>query len=123
MDILDILTANKVIDRKTLTAFREEMRSAHVSAEQVAKKHGVTDDALLAAKGQLLGIPTKSIKDKNIPFDVLQYIPEESAMHYRFVPIGVTENVLEVGVVDPDDIEGRDALTFIDVVQIGRAHV
>ena len=113
MDILDILTANKVIDRKTLTAFREEMRMSHVSAEQVAKKHNIDDDTLLAAKGKLLGIPTKSIKDKNIPFEVLQYIPEESAMHYRFVPIGIEQNVLEVGVVEPDNIEARDALTFI----------
>ncbi len=113
MDILDVLTTKKVIDRKTLAAFREEMRLAHVTAEQVARKHGVGEDALIDAKGELLGIPTKSIKDKTIPFEVLQYIPEESAMHYKFVPIGVTDNVLEVGVVDPDNIEARDALTFI----------
>ncbi len=113
MDILDILTTNKVIDRKTLASFREEMRLAHISAEQVAKKHGIDDDILLAAKGDLLGIPTKSVTGKNIPFEVLQYIPEESAVHYHFVPIGVEQNVLEVGVVDPDNIEARDALTFI----------
>ena len=43
MDILDVLTANKVIDKKTLASFREEMRIAHVTAEQVAKKHGIDD--------------------------------------------------------------------------------
>jgi type IV pilus assembly protein PilB len=113
MDILDILTANKIIDRKTLSSLREEMRMAHVTADQVAKKHGIDADDFLAAKGQLLGIPTKSVKDKTIPFEILQYIPEESAEHYRFVPIGIEQNVLEVGVVDPDNIEARDALTFI----------
>ncbi len=113
MDILDVLATKKVIDRKTLAAFRDEIRMTHLSAEQVARKHGVSDEALVDAKGELLGIPTKSVKDKTIPFEVLQYIPEESAMHYRFVPIGVTDNVLEVGVVDPDNIEARDALTFI----------
>ena len=113
MDLLDILNSQKVIDKKTLASFREEMRMAHVSAEQVAKKHAITDEVILKAKSELLGIPTKVLKDKSIPFEVLQYIPEESAMHYRFVPIGVTDNVLEVGVVDPDNIEARDALTFI----------
>ena len=42
MDILDILTTNKVIDRKTLASFREEMRLAHISAEQVAKNTALT---------------------------------------------------------------------------------
>ncbi|MBL7045228.1 MAG: type II/IV secretion system protein, partial [Parcubacteria group bacterium] len=44
---------------------------------------------------------------------VFKYIPEESALHYNFVPLGVTDNVLEVGVVDPDNIEALDALNFI----------
>ena len=44
---------------------------------------------------------------------ILDYIPEESALHYKFVPLGVKDNVLEVGLVDPDNIEARDALNFI----------
>ena len=113
MDILDILLKNKVIDRKALVSFREEMRLTHATAEQVAKKNGIDSAVILGATGELLGIPTKSIKDKVIPFEVLQYIPEESAMHYRFVPISIDQNVLEVGVVDPNNIEARDALSFI----------
>ncbi len=89
------------------------MRTTHATAEQVAKKNGVDDAAILSAKGDLLGIPTRSIKGQNIPFEVLRYIPEESAMHYHFIPIAVTNNVLDVGLVDPDNIEARDALTFI----------
>ena len=34
-------------------------------------------------------------------------------MHYKFVPIGLQDNVLEVGILDPDNIEARDALNFI----------
>jgi type IV pilus assembly protein PilB len=44
---------------------------------------------------------------------ILKYIPEDSAAHYHFVPIAVTKGVLEVGMVNPDDIEARDALNFI----------
>ena len=113
MDILDILLKNKVIDRKMFSTLREEIRMTNASAEQVAKKYGIDPAIILAASGELLGIPTRNIKGKVIPFEVLQYIPEESAVHYRFVPIGVDQNVLEVGVVDPDNIEARDALNFI----------
>ena len=57
-------------------------------------------------------IPSRSIGD-SIPYEILKYIPEESARHYGFVPLSVSEGVLEVGILNPDNIEGLDALNFI----------
>jgi type IV pilus assembly protein PilB len=57
--------------------------------------------------------PIRAIEDKKIPYDVLKYIPEESAMHYQIVPLSVVEGVLEVGMVDPENISAVDALSFI----------
>lgn len=57
--------------------------------------------------------PERVIGDKKISYEVLRYIPEESAEHYKIVPIAVEEGVLEVGMVDPDNIGGMDALNFI----------
>ncbi|MFA5291014.1 MAG: hypothetical protein WC385_01735, partial [Candidatus Paceibacterota bacterium] len=58
-------------------------------------------------------IPTKKLGNIKIPFDVLKYVPAESAGHYQFVPLSLTDGILEVGMVDPDDSEARDALQFI----------
>lgn len=55
----------------------------------------------------------RDLKDKEIPFEILSYIPEESALHYTIVPIGINQGVLEVGMVNPDNIEAEDALNFI----------
>ncbi|MDO8591106.1 MAG: GspE/PulE family protein, partial [bacterium] len=44
---------------------------------------------------------------------ILKYVPEESAVYYKFVPIALKDGVLEVGIVDPENIEARDALNFI----------
>jgi type IV pilus assembly protein PilB len=55
----------------------------------------------------------RSLKNKEIPFEILNYIPEESAIHYKIVPIGISKGVLEIGVVDPENIEAEDALNFI----------
>ncbi|MBI4087990.1 type II/IV secretion system protein [Candidatus Kaiserbacteria bacterium] len=57
--------------------------------------------------------PTRTLGDSKIPYDILKYVPEESAVHYRLAPLGVTDGVLEVGMIDPQDIEGVDALNFI----------
>ncbi|TSC86147.1 MAG: Type II secretion system protein E [Parcubacteria group bacterium Gr01-1014_8] len=58
-------------------------------------------------------IPSKALGDTKIPYEVLKFIPQEAAEHYRFAPVSLEEGVLEVGMVDPDDIEGIDALNFI----------
>ncbi len=58
-------------------------------------------------------IPTRSLNGQKVPFEALKYVPEESALYYQFVPIGFTDGVLEVGMIDPDNMEARDALQFI----------
>ena len=58
-------------------------------------------------------VPTKSLKDMDISGKILEYIPQESAEHYRVVPVGLKDGVLEVGAIDPNDLEARDALNFI----------
>ncbi len=63
--------------------------------------------------------PSNNIKqrtintDSPIPHEVLEYVPIESAKHYNLVPIGIKDNVLEVGMVDPTNLEALDALNFI----------
>ncbi|MFA5736958.1 MAG: GspE/PulE family protein [Candidatus Paceibacterota bacterium] len=58
-------------------------------------------------------IPLKKLDNNKIPFEVLKYVPFESALNYLFVPISVKDGVLEVGMVNPDNSEARDALQFI----------
>src|SRR3989338_213964 len=58
-------------------------------------------------------VPTRSLKDEDMTSKVLEFIPQDSAMHYKIVPIGVKDGVLEVGAIDPNDLEARDALNFI----------
>ncbi len=57
--------------------------------------------------------PVRDLGDLKVPYDVLKYIPEESAEHYKIAPLALTDGVLEVGMVDPDNIQGIDALNFI----------
>lgn len=58
-------------------------------------------------------VPVRTLGDSKVPYEVLRTIPEESARHYRLVPVGLVDGVLEVGMADPDDIAAVDALNFI----------
>ncbi len=58
-------------------------------------------------------IPVRNLAGQKIPFEILKYIPEESAKYYRFVPLGIKDSILEVGIVDPENMQARDAIAFI----------
>src|SRR3989344_8366628 len=59
-------------------------------------------------------IPTREIPaDHKISADILNYVSRNSVTYYQFVPIGQADGVLEVGMLDPNNLEARDALQFI----------
>nr|AQQ74994.1 hypothetical protein [uncultured bacterium] len=70
-------------------------------------------NAAAKASSQAVSVPSRALPDGKIAYDVLRYIPEESAEHYRFAPLAVEEGILAIGMVDPDNIAAIDALNFI----------
>lgn len=113
MSILDVLKEKKVIKASDVAAIEAEAKSSGLSLEQVLISRGVAPEQILQSKGIALDIPTKNLQGMEIPGKVLEYVPQDSASHYRIVPIAVKDGVLEVGIVNPDDMEARDALNFI----------
>ncbi len=113
MSILEILAQKEIIKVGDIDRIKDEASTAGVSVEQILIKKGINEDAILDSKGQYYNIPTRNLANQHIPFSVLQNISEDSALHYNFVPIGIKDGILEVGIVDPENIEARDALNFI----------
>ncbi len=74
---------------------------------------GISEETILENKGEYLKMPIKKVNVKEMSFEALKYIPEDSARHYNFAPIELNEGVLEVGMTDPENIEAVDALQFI----------
>jgi type IV pilus assembly protein PilB len=81
--------------------------------EALAKETKIPEENLLAFKSQFFNIPSKSITAKELDSRVLEYISEDSAHQYGFVPLGMKDKVLEVGVLNPARTESLDALQFI----------
>jgi type IV pilus assembly protein PilB len=81
--------------------------------DEALAEAGVPEEKVLEAKGEYLGLPVKSVNVQEMSFSVLRYISEDSATHYRFAPLELKDGVLEVGVMDPENIQAMDALQFI----------
>lgn len=113
MSILDVLVKRGVIESKDLSSIREKGGDSESNIEDILLAMGVSEEDILEARGEYYAIPVKKIDASLITSKILDYIPEEAAVYYQFVPIGLEEGVLEVGMTDPDSISARDALNFI----------
>lgn len=113
LDILTLLKEKGAIDDKDAGAIAKEADAEGVTVETILQKRGFSPHDLLAAKAEHWDLPSRIIGEASIAFEVLQYIPEESAQHYKTVPLGIEDGALAVGIVDPDNIEALDALNFI----------
>ncbi len=73
----------------------------------------INEDQILDAKKDIFNIPIKNIDPKNVSPSVLKLIPVDASKIYHFVPIGITDSVLEIGILDPENVQAMDALSFI----------
>lgn len=83
------------------------------SLSDVLEEHSIALKDALAVAGEAYGLPARILGNPPAEEEALAYIPIDSARHYGFVPLVVKEGALEVGIVDPDNIEAMDALHFI----------
>lgn len=113
MSLLNFLATKNIITPEQIPLFKEQAKTGEKTLDSVLYEAGVTKDDLLHTKGEYYGVPYRDLEGLNVPFEVLKYIPEESAVHYKFVPLGIADGFLEVGIVNPESIEARDALNFI----------
>jgi type IV pilus assembly protein PilB len=113
MNLLQLISDSGLVDPNRVPEIEAELKKPGSSLEALLQKNGVALADILKVKGDFYGVPTRQVDKSSVAFDTLRYIPEESARHYRFAPIGVADGALEIGVTDPDNLEARDALTFI----------
>lgn len=114
MNIFPLLIEQGLIREEDVAGIEAEAADREVPISQVLTERGISEETMLATQGSYFGLPAKTLPPAlDIPFETLKLIPEESAQHYRVVPLGVKDGALEVGLLDPDNIDALDALNFI----------
>jgi len=79
----------------------------------IHEKRLVNEDEMSKTKSRLLNVPYKKIQAEEIKDEVLKIIPEETVRNYKVIPIGLENDLLTVGMINPDDAKAQEALRFI----------
>ena len=113
MVILDLLLEKGIIKKDDAKFAEKKVEKTGDSVERVLEEMGISQETILGVKGEYYNIPTVSLANQTISLAVLKYISEDAVNHYKIAPLSLKDGILEVGVVDPDNMEARDALIFI----------
>ena len=114
MDIVSHLQSDGILDEATAEKAKAQIEGSHDEAETTLREFGVSDDVLRERIAAYYDVPSYQY-DPNvkIPYKVLSYIPEDSARHYRIIPIKEEDGVLLVGTNDPENLQIKEVLNFI----------
>lgn len=112
-NILDILVGKGVLDLNETEQIRKEAKEKKAVLDEVLYARGLKETDVAEAKGELTGYPTKYLLGTKLPTNVLHDIPEESARHYKMIPLGRNEGYLDAGLLYPSDVAAKEALKFI----------
>lgn len=116
MDVLGRLVESGVLTQSDVDKISSLISEKAISYEKALLEYGVNKDTVREAMSTEFGVPSFVLgQEEEIKQEVLGYIPEESARHYRVMPLKLEEGVLLVGVNDPENLQVREVLNFISV--------
>jgi len=113
MSLVQQLVQKKILDKEKATALEFEIKTSGRREEEIIlEKKIVSENFLFGLKSEILKIPLKDMSPDDVVLKILELIPEESAKYYKMIPLAKKENVLEIGIVYPEDQKAQEALKF-----------
>lgn len=114
MNIFPELVKKGIIDKKKLSSLEYDAKISGKREEELILEQGIMqENALFELKSNLLKIPLKIEVPEEIPLEVLNLIPQESAKYYQMIPLARDKNTVDVGMVYPEDLKTKEALKFL----------
>jgi type IV pilus assembly protein PilB len=114
MDPLQILRERGQVEASFIEKASQLVLETGRSHESVFLELGMSPDDVRTFFADYYQVPAFAIPEGfRVPQEILSYIPQESAVHYRTMPLFIEDDVLVVGTSNPDDLQMREALNFI----------
>ena len=114
MSVLLLLQERGLITDEVLAKINQLVSVDGKPVEEALLQSGIEAATVRTTSAEYYQVPAFEITEGlEITAEVLSYIPEDSALHYHIVPLQIADDILVVGVNDPDDLQIREALNFI----------
>ncbi|MFA5877823.1 MAG: GspE/PulE family protein [Candidatus Staskawiczbacteria bacterium] len=113
MNFIQKLIERGVLEEKKQAEIEYDVKKTGKTAEEIITEKGIIpEDVLFKAKAEIFKIPFKKVSIDDVPKEVLELIPEESTATYKMIPLSKKGDVVEIGMVYPENTSAQDALRF-----------
>lgn len=114
-NILDVLLAQKAIDQKKYKIVHDKAVEQHKTYEQILREQKIVSSEKLAKSlGFLYRLPFISLKNVDIPYQVLIKFPVNIATEYNMIVFdAIGNNVLKVVTSSPENKQIKEIINFI----------
>lgn len=110
------ITSCSVDTKENLDLALEEAKKNNIDIfEALIAKKILKEEEAVKIKADFLHIPYINLAEKLVDRSVAEIIPEKAVVFYRFIPFESENNLLKVGMVDPNNLDALDALKFISI--------
>ena len=118
--LIEKLKEEKVIDSDKAEEIKEKAKLENKIIEEVIIEDldiGISEDELYKLKSKAIDVPLKD--DVNLDRlgsilpDIANLIPEDSAKHYKIVPLNKKGDTIEIGMVQPKNLKAQEVLKFL----------
>lgn len=112
--VMQLIGQRNLVDSTVFQQIVQEAAQTKADPLQLlAVRHLVPDEELAQLKSQVIGVPYVNLMEQEIPANVLNRVPIETAQAYGAVPFSERGTELDVAMVDPHDFKAIEALDFL----------
>jgi type IV pilus assembly protein PilB len=124
MKLLQELFANGLISESKMDELQKEVEKTGKREDDIILENKIlSENDLFDLKSRTLRVPLQKIKAEEVPVDVLEIVPDEAANNYKMVAFAKKDNVVQVGMVYPENLAAQNALRFLASQQRFSYHV
>jgi len=114
--LIQQLVKKGLLDKDKAKSLEFKANSSNKKIEEIIiEERAVPENDLFKLKSEIQNIPLKRISSGDISLKTLELVPEDSARYYHMIPLIKRDNInlLEVGMVFPEDLKAQEALKFL----------
>ncbi|MEK7138757.1 MAG: GspE/PulE family protein [Patescibacteria group bacterium] len=112
--LVEELVKSNLILEEDVKALEDLAQTQNKDFGQTIVDQGILSESdLLNFKSKVYQIPTVNLEEVDLDKEALKEIPEDTVVFYKIVPFAKKDNILKVGIVDPEDNNALEALKFI----------
>jgi len=114
MSLINQLVQLGSLEKEKADSLEVELKESGKTEEELILEKGIiSEQSLFKLKSESLKINLVEKAAEDVPLETLELIPEDTAKYYKMIPLEKRENVLDVGMIYPEDLKAQEALKFL----------